>query len=378
MEAFRTAFYYNPELERIRWPENFPFRGERPTMAREILFGMGLLVGPGLVEMSAPAAGLADLETFHQHEYLEVLQQADAGHFDPAWLWAGLGRDDTPVFPGMFAYAALACGATLAAADNLRRGELAAAFNPAGGFHHARANRAAGFCYLNDLVLGCRKLAEGENRVVYLDIDAHHGDGVQEAFYETSSVFTMSLHENGKFLYPGTGWEHEIGKGEGEGYNLCLPLPPGTYDDAYLRVIDGLCLPLIRSYGPDFIVLQCGMDGLHSDPLANLKLTNESHARVVRRLQALGVPLLVTGGGGYHPPATARGWARVWSVLSGQEEEYDPSLGLGGVMLESTEHAGGLRDREIWLPPEERGAVDRELDQSLDRVRGLLFPRHGL
>lgn len=373
----KIYFVYNPEQDKIPWPEHIPFRPERTALTRKILTDMQLFVAPGVEELAAPPASREDLLAFHTAEYLRILEQADAGRFDPAWLWAGLGGDDTPVFPGIFLFSTLACGATLQGARLLLEGQADIAVNLTGGFHHARADHAAGFCYLNDVVLACQMLAQ-KGRVVYLDIDAHQADGVQEAFYQSDRVFTLSVHESGETLYPGTGWEEEIGSGAGEGYNLNLPLPAGCYDGAFLRGIEEVCLPLIDAYRPDFIVLQCGMDGLHGDPLAHLKLTNESQATVVRRLLERNRPLLVTGGGGYHVQNTARGWARVWLVLTAQEQVEDYSLGMGGVMLESTEHAGGLRDRQLHPSPSERQAVDARLTASLEKLKKLLFPRHGL
>lgn len=373
-----TVFLYNPELERHRWPPECPFRPERARRARQIAAKMGLLASAQVAELVPPAAGRDELERFHTPEYLQVLGRADAGEFAEEWLEMGLGRDDTPVFAGMLAHSALACGASLQGAKLLLEGRARAVFNPAGGFHHARAGRAAGFCFLNDLVLACLLLADAGRRVAYIDIDAHHGDGVQEAFYDDPRVLTVSLHESGRTLYPGTGFSDEIGAGAGRGYCVNLPLPAGTHNQAYLRAFEQGCLPLLDAFAPEFIVLQAGMDALHGDPLAHLSLTNGAQARVVRLLLERERPLLMTGGGGYDVEATARGWARAWAVLAGLEEEEDASIGLGGVLLESAEHLAGLQDRQIETPADVRRAVDNQVDQLLADLRRQLFARHGL
>ena len=225
-------------------------------------------------------------------------------------------------------------------------GEADIAFSLLGGFHHAMAARAAGFCYLNDVALACHRLAARGRRVLYLDIDAHHGDGVQDLFYERGDVFTISLHESGRTLFPWGGFEDETGRGAGAGCNANLSLPAGTYDAAFLQAVDEVVLPLLGAYRPDVVVLELGMDALAGDPLTHLSLTNHAHEHVLRRLLAQELPLLVAGGGGYHVANTVRGWALAWQVCAGEADEHDPSLGLGGVLLGSTEWAGGLRDRE--------------------------------
>jgi acetoin utilization protein AcuC len=279
---------------------------------------------------------------------------------------------------GMYDYASLACGATLTGAEMLLAGDVDVAFNPSGGYHHAGPGYASGFCYLNDVVLGCLAFADAGRRVVFLDIDVHHGDGVQNAFYDRADVMTISLHQDGKTIFPGTGSEDEIGQGNGRGFCANIPLPKGTYDEAYLRVFRTLVIPLIRAYNPDAIVLEIGMDTLSGDPLAQLSMTNNAPADVVGLVMDLGKPVLATGGGGYHPQNTARGWALAWSVLCGEDDADDFATGLGGVMLESTEWQGGLRDRVLVADDRQRAIVEPAIDESIRRVRENLFPLHGL
>jgi acetoin utilization protein AcuC len=379
MKTRRAAFLHSAELDQYSYPPECPFNSSRAGKTRAALRSMGLLGGPGQRELAPRPAGREVLETFHTPEYLDTLEQAARGEMDERGLWMGLGTPDCPVFVGMCEYADLACGATLAGAELLLTGEVDVAFNPSGGYHHARPDRAAGFCYLNDVVLGCLRLARAGRRVAFLDVDAHHGDGVQAAFYERRDVMTISLHENGRTLFPGTGFEDEIGAGEGQGYSANVPLPAGTYDEAFLKAFHQVAAPLLGACDPDVVVLELGLDALAGDPLTHLRLTNNAHVAVIRWLLDFGRPLLVTGGGGYHVDNTVRGWALAWAVLTGQDQGADDmNVGLGGVLVETTDWLGGLQDRALMPAPEQRKDVEPVLDATIERVRKLVFPYHGL
>jgi acetoin utilization protein AcuC len=378
MTDLRCVFIHSPELERYRYPPACPFKAERAGMARKTLASTGLLTGEGFGEAAPAAATRQDLETFHTPRYLDVLLAAAGGHLDEEGLYMGLATPETPVFRDLYAYAALAAGATLTGARRILAGGTEVAFNPSGGYHHAHRAQASGFCYVNDVVLACLALADAGRRVFFLDVDVHHCDGVQEAFYGRRDVMTVSLHESGKTLFPGTGFEEETGRGEGAGYSVNVPLPAGTYDDAYLRAFAAVVEPLAGAFDADVVVLELGMDCLAGDPLANLGLTNNAYAEVVRRVRAFGKPLLVTGGGGYNAENTARGWALAWSILCGAGSGEDLHLGLGGVMMESTEWHGGLRDRELPVAAAQRAAVDGVLAATVEKVKQKVFPIHGL
>jgi acetoin utilization protein AcuC len=289
----------------------------------------------------------------------------------------GLGGLDTPVFKDMFECGAWACGAGLVAADLLLEGKADIAFNLLGGFHHAMAERAAGFCYLNDVVLACMKMAGAGKRVLYLDVDAHHGDGVQAAFYQRQDVMTVSMHETGRTLFPWGGFENETGEGPGRGYNVNVSLPPETYDEAFLTAFDGVVVPLVEFFQPDVIVLELGMDTLAGDPLTHLRLTNNAVVEVLERLLRFNRPMLVAGGGGYHVENTVRGWALAWRTCCGENDDTD-FIGMGGVMLASSEWAGGLRDRALAVTLDQRLAVEPELHASLDTIRRTIFALHGI
>jgi acetoin utilization protein AcuC len=370
----RAIFIHSKELELYSYPQESPLRIQRAGRCREILDSMNLLQD----QLAPQPATRDELLKFHTGEYLDMLKQASDGVFDQAFIYMGLGTPDCPLFAGMYDCAALACGASLLGANKILAGETQVAFSPSGGFHHAGPGLAAGFSYINDVVLACMLLAEAGKKVLFLDLDAHHCDAVQDAFYRRSDVMVVSFHESGATLYPGTGFEHEIGAGEGEGYNVNLPLPVGTYDDAYQGAFMQVIPPLAGAFDPDVIVLELGMDGLAGDPLAHLNLTNNVYADIAALLLKLDKPILATGGGGYHQENTARAWALCFSVLSGAAPEEDLYAGLGGVMLQSTEWAGGLRDRVLLSHGGQRQAIDEAIEKSIERIRETVFPLHSI
>jgi len=374
----RAAFIHSAALESFSYPPGSPFSLERAAQTRAILASMGLLDGWASNEVAPDAATRAELTTFHDPVYLDAMLAAQDGTLHPRILEMGLGSSDCPIFKGMYDYAALAAGASLTAARLILGGRADVAFNPSGGFHHAGPGYASGFCYVNDIVLACLELTKAGRRVATLDIDVHHGDGTQNAFYDRSDVLTISLHESGEFLFPGTGFVDEIGEGDGRGYCVNMPFPPKTCDEPYLRAFSEVVIPLLAAYAPDVIVLEVGMDALGGDPLAHLDLTNNAHAHVVDRVMQLGRPVLMTGGGGYQVRNTARGWALAWSVAIGIDSGDVAIAGLGGVMLENTDWAAGLRDRSFIPAPSTRDAVDAQVRKTIESVKKLVFPFHGI
>lgn len=373
------VFVYADDLEQGGYPASIPFDTRRPGLTYRTVSSMGLLRGADRRVVAPVALTDAEVARFHHPRYLDALRRGGQGEHDLRALSMGLGTPDCPIFPGMYDYARLAAGGTTTAARLLLAGEADVAFNPAGGFHHAHADRAGGFCYLNDIVLACMALTDAGRRVLFLDIDVHHCDGVQDAFYHRGDVMVLSLHESGKTLYPGTGFEDEVGAGDGRGATVNLPLPVGTYDGAYLRAFDEGAMPVIRAYDPDVLVVEMGMDALAGDPLAHLQLSNNAYADVLERLRRLGKPILATGGGGYHVENTVRGWSLAWSVLCGDQADHDAmSFGMGGVMMETTEWTGGLRDRTLLSDAGVRRTVDAEIDAMLRRVHATVFPLLGL
>jgi acetoin utilization deacetylase AcuC-like enzyme len=191
-------------------------------------------------------------------------------------------------------------------------------------------------------------------------------------------TMVISLHENGKTLWPGTGFENETGDGPGKGFTVNVPLPIGICDAAYLEVFTEIVIPLIKAYDPDIFVLQTGMDALAGDPLAHLRLTNNAHAEIIDRLLRFNKPLLATGGGGYHVDNTVRGWALAWKIMCGVGAESDIALGMGGAMLQSTEWSGGLRDRVLPMNEQHCEAVETAVQATIRSLTRNVFKYHGI
>jgi acetoin utilization protein AcuC len=199
----QAIFIHSNEIERFHYPAQSPFKTERAGMTRSILRSHGFYTGDDRMEVAPVPATIDELRVFHADAYLAALQRVSGGSIEVADLHMGLGTADCPVFPQLFEYSRLASGGTITAARQILAGDAHIAFNPSGGYHHAHQAKAEGFCYVNDVVLGCQVLAGAGKRVLCLDLDAHHGNGTQNAFYDRRDVFTISLHESGETLFPG-------------------------------------------------------------------------------------------------------------------------------------------------------------------------------
>src|SRR5262249_14365501 len=217
---------------------------------------------------------------------------------------------------GVWEAAQLSAGGSLLAAQLVLDGEVSRAFHFAGGLHHAMPDRASGFCYVNDAVLAIQALRRKNWKIAYVDIDAHHGDGVQFAFYDDPHVLPFSSHERGDRLFPGTGFVEEIGEGERVGSSVTLPLQPYTDDAVYARAFEAVVPPLLRAFAPDAIVLQLGIDSHRTDPLTHLAWTVQGFSDAVQRLLPLAPRIVALGGGGYDLPNVARAWTAAWAAIN--------------------------------------------------------------
>jgi acetoin utilization protein AcuC len=322
----RVEMAYSPSMADYRFGASHPMRPERFTLCVALARSWGLLGDSGASVVRPDAARDAELLLAHDASYITAVRHASA---DPrGWLGGfGIGPGDTPAFVGMHEAAALAAGATTRALRDVVSGASARAFSPAGGLHHAHRERASGFCVYNDLAIAITALT-AENpglRVAYVDLDAHHGDGVQEAFYERDDVLTLSVHESGTYLYPGTGRAEEIGAGRGCGFAVNVPLPPDAGDACYALVHAEVVAPALRAFAPDVIVAQLGADSHRNDPLTHLDTTVAGQYANARTLVALAEELcagriVATGGGGYDSfSAAPRSWACVLAALLGVE-----------------------------------------------------------
>jgi len=378
-QATAAIFIYEG-YEHLTYPEAHPFRPERAAIMMDILQREGVLEEPWIELVQAVPASREDMERFHDAAYLDAIERIGKGRFIQTieMIQWGIGGDDCPAFKGVFDLARLSAGSSIAGAKMLAEGKSDVAFNPIGGFHHAGAANAEGFCYINDVVLACMELAGRGLKVANVDLDAHHGNGTESAFLRNDRVLTISTHESGKHLYPFTGFEKNMGEGPGYGYNVNIPLPPGTDDVAFERAFDSIVMPILQKYDPDIIVLEIGMDILAGDPLTHLRMTNNAIADVAEKIRNLGKPVLLLGSGGYKPQDAARGWALVLLVLCDAEPE-DTFTGLvGGVLLGDENRSGGLRDMRVLTTGTERKSIAADIERIIEFHRKYTFPIHGI
>ena len=383
---------YRPEYEAYDFGPRHPLRPERVRASLDLLASLGL--GGGADEqLQPPPASRGELQLVHATAYLEAVQRLDAFADDPLLLageaarW-GLGAGDSPAFVGMHAAAASIAGGTLHAVRGVLDGAYAHAFNPAGGLHHAGHAGAAGFCIYNDAAVGiAAALVEHEARVLYLDFDAHHGDGVQAAFYDEPRVLTFSIHETGRHLFPGSGFSHELGEGPGRGYSLNLPVEAFTEDDSWLEVLELLLPPIAEWFAPDVIVSQHGCDSHAWDPLTHLRLSTRafaSQARLVHELahRVAGGRWVALGGGGYDwARVVPRSWASVWATMAGRglpervpetwATRWSAPAGQDGLLPLPEEL---IDDTRLWPASPRRAEIERTNRARAEALRQLAIP----
>ena len=311
-----------------------------------------------------------ELALFHTREYIDAVRRLSAGDTQvPAWRYR-FGPGDNPVFAGMFESERLKAGGALAGAALLVGGECDVAFSFAGGMHHAGPDHAGGFCVFNDAAVAIRWLLQQELRVAYVDIDVHHGDGVQAAFYDTDQVLTISLHQDGRTLFPGTGFVDDVGAGAGSGYSVNVPLPPYTDDETYLWAFHQVVPPLLERFQADIVVTQLGVDTHYRDPLASLLLTTAGHEALFEALDRLAPRWLALGGGGYALDVVPRSWTLAWGVMTGQD--FPDELPAG---YRATYGGEWLRDRER---PRLDESTRHRVRQGVEAVVTAVRQRHDL
>jgi acetoin utilization protein AcuC len=357
---------------------------------------LGVLDRPGVWVEPPEPADEATLRMVHRPEYLAAVKAAPregargdltGGSGFTGW---GLGTVDNPIFERMHEASADVAGATVAAVEAVWRGQVKRAVNIAGGLHHAMPDRASGFCVYNDPAIGiARLLALGAQRVAYVDIDVHHGDGVQEIFWDDPRVLTVSLHESPLTLFPGTGFPSETGGEGAAGTAVNVALPPGTGDAGWLRAFHAVVPSLLRGFRPQVLVTQCGADTHRLDPLANLELTVDGQRAAYLALRALADELcdqrwVATGGGGYAlVEAVPRAWTHLLAIATG--DPLDPATPTpeswralaarrrpgAEVPLRLTD--GGDADYQPWQP-----SGGDPVDRAITATRKAVFPLHGL
>lgn len=300
-------------------PEH-PFSPVRQELTADLLAALDHSIDP----VEPPVASRSDVRRVHSESFVETVEAASAGTVPPQARDFGLNTGDVPIFDGMDAATRGLVGGTLHGARLIAQGDATRVLQFGGGLHHAHREQAAGFCVYNDLSVAIDFLRKQDLRVAYIDIDVHHGDGVQELHYDDPGVLTVSLHESGRYLYPGTGDVTEIGEHAGRGTSVNVPLAPYTESDSYLDCFERVVPPLLDLFGPDVLVAQCGADAHFRDPIGDLRLTTHTYETLFRRLLDLADKhtddrLLCTQGGGYQFDAVARVWALLTLIVQGHE-----------------------------------------------------------
>ncbi|WP_433216703.1 acetoin utilization protein AcuC [Dactylosporangium sp. CS-047395] len=365
-----------------------PLDPVRVELTMDLARRLGVLDRAGVRLERAEQATDAMLETVHDPDYIAVVKAASTGRRINIM---GLGTTDNPTFAGMHDASALITGATRRAAEAVWTGDADRAVSISGGLHHAMPDRAAGFCVYNDPAIAIKRVLElGAERVAYVDIDVHHGDGVQTVFWNDPRVLTVSLHESPRTLFPGTGFPDETGGPDAPGSAVNVALPPGTDDAGWLRAFHAVVPGVLRAFRPQLLFTQCGADTYHHDPLANLRLTVDGQRAAYLALRDLaqevaGGKWVASGGGGYAlVECVPRAWTHLLAVVTG--EELDPALELPeewralasarrpGAPLPRTMTDGGGTSYVPWVPGESPDAIDR----TIMATRRLSFPFFGL
>jgi acetoin utilization protein AcuC len=343
-----------------------PLRPERVTGTYERIRELGLPRLPHVREVASRSATEGEITAVHDPAFVAAVRGIDEGWMERwAGLEYGLGTPDDPIFEHMHDASAAVCGASVVGAELVVSGDAQHSFNPAGGLHHARRREASGFCIYDDpaVAIAAVLARRPEWRVMYVDVDVHHGDGVQWIFYDEPRVLTVSFHQSGRYLYPGTGFEDEIGEGDARGTAANVPLLPGTGDRDYLWAVERLLPTLAEVFRPHLLVTQLGADTHHGDPLANLSLTMPAYPRLARVLHGVAHEhasgrWLATGGGGYQATTVV---PKVWTIhfaeMCGAREVIPPE----------------------WLDDVKEAEVARAhrpgVEASLERVLGTCLPR---
>ena len=358
----KAGFVYSPEFGRFFIREDHPWYTTRSDVCFNLCQRYALLEQDGISVVAPRVATRAELEVFHTPDYLNLLLKANQNVFEEEMLASGIGITECPVFKGVYDYNALLAGASLTAADLILSEQADVIFSPTGGMHHAGPDFAAGFCYVNDAVLSIKRFLKRGLRVLYVDLDAHHGDQVQAAFYDSDQVFCLSFHESPRTLFPfETGYETELGREKGEGYNVNVPLPSGTSDEVFSWAFKEVYPPIVERFRPDVVIGIFGMDVVYSDPMSDLLLTNNATTEAVEMVARSADKLLAFGCGGYVLDNLARGWTLAWAAMTGQEISNDQSLTLGGVFLGDQEVS--LLDAPHVVPEKTLGETRAEIER---------------
>ena len=325
MPKTRVAYFYDEEIGNFYYDPGHPMKPVRVRMTHDLVLAYGL--HSHLQVFQPRRASAIEMMRFHSPEYIKFLQTVTPenclNNQDRTKFYIS---EDCPIFDDLFEYCQISAGGSISAAQRLNYNLCDIAINWAGGLHHAKKEQPSGFCYVADCVLGILELLKYNPRVMYIDIDIHHGDGVEEAFYDTDRVLTVSFHKYGAGFFPESGNVNDTGSGLGKYYAVNVPLRDGITDDAYLSIFKPLIHRLINWFRPTSILLQCGADSLVGDRLGYFNLSTYGHGACVAYVKSFGIPLLVCGGGGYTKTSVSRCWAYETSILVEQDVSNDLPL----------------------------------------------------
>jgi acetoin utilization protein AcuC len=370
-----AAFVYEDALSRHVLRPDHPMRPIRLSLTYELLNAYGAFDAGSSRLVKPREATEEEVARLHTPNYIAAVRNLSLGlgGYDLHQYGFSLSGDN-PIYTGMYEAALLSTGASLVAAELVASKQVDVAFNISGGLHHAAPDHASGFCIFNDPIIAIKYLLVQGWRVAYVDIDAHHGDGVQDAFYDDDRVLTISIHESGRFLFPGTGFTSETGTGAGQGYAVNLPLYPYTEDELYLLTFREAALPVIKAFRPDVLVTQLGIDSYHSDPLTHLQVTSRGYIEVVKDFARLGIPWLALGGGGYDLSAVARCWSLAYGVMLDTDwpdqvpSDFAQQYGLQRLRDDIT----------LDIPPHIRQEARNLAEEGVGAIKKDVFPKHNL
>jgi acetoin utilization protein AcuC len=374
----KTALVYVDELSQYQLSPEHPLRPIRLQHMHELMRASGLLDLENIASSAPRIATKQEIETSHDPDYVSIVEAISNGAIAPGMGEFGLGTPDNPVRSGIYETTALCVGSTLTASELVTSGKTDIAFAPAGGVHHhAMPRSAAGFGIFNDAVIAMKAMVEEGLRVAYIDIDCHHGDGVQMGHYDSDQVLTISIHESGQWLFPGTGYVQEIGVGDGTGYSVNIPLSPYTQDNEWHAAFDVVIPPLVRAFNPDVLFTQLGIDTHFQDPLTHLSLTTQGFNLAVKKLGFLAAKIgkwVAVGGGGYDLSAVSRSWTMALASMANFDLPND-------VPNEFTSLSNLTTFADIPPAPAEQQYLDEIQSrnvQSLNEIRSLIFPKFGI
>lgn len=383
-EHGRVALVWDGDIEYDFGPTH-PLQPVRVELTVDLIRRLGICGDEQRVEVPSRGYDEGELLRIHERDYVETVKRVSADPSSPPAMEYGLGPGDTPVFPGMHDASMDVCAASKEAARQVIEGESVHAFNPAGGLHHAMPARGAGFCVYNDPAAAIdHMLRNGVERIAYIDVDVHHGDGVERIFWDDPRVLTISLHESGRYLFPGTGFPKDIGGSGAEGSAANIPLHPGTTGDIWLDAYDGAVEPLVRAFEPEVLVTQLGCDTHATDPLAHLALTTDDYAEMARRIHGLAHEVadgrwVATGGGGYRlVEVVPRAWTIWFAEMAGFELPDETPESWRETAEERTGKRGPrtFGDGHVDIGRGMHESAKRAAHESVDAIRERVLSRH--